>query len=80
MKRNAAAAIVGLTVGFCIGSPFTFVVLGLALPCLLLWVAIVEGPDPAARDAAEWRGDWQQLLRDAEALRAQNNIRRGPKK
>jgi hypothetical protein len=81
MKRHATAAIVGLTAGFCIGAPYSLVVLvlGLALPCFLLWVAIVEGPDPAARDAAEWRGNWQQLLRDAEALRAQNNIRRGPR-
>jgi hypothetical protein len=39
----------------------------------------VEGPDRATRDAAEWRGNWRQLLRQAEAARAQNNIRRGPR-
>ena len=73
MKLHTAAAVVGLSIGFFIGAPYTLGVLGLALPCFLLWVVIVEGPDREARKAAEWRGDWRQLLM------AQNNIRRGPR-
>jgi len=78
LRLQVAVGIVGLSIGFFIGAPYTLGIVGLALPCFLLWVVIVEGPDQATRDAAEWRGNWRQLLRQAEAQRAQNNIRRGP--
>lgn len=76
MKLHTTAAITGLAVGFALGLPWTMAAVGLALPCYLLWVVIIEGPDPAAREAAEWRGNWRQMLKDAEP---QNNIRRGPR-
>lgn len=78
MKLHTMAALCGFSIGFFIGAPYSMAVIGLALPLAILWVAIFEGPDPAARHAAEWRGNWRQLLREAEALRAQNNIRKGP--
>jgi hypothetical protein len=79
VKQQTVAALCGLSFGFVVGLPWTMALIGLALPACLLWVCIVEGPDPAAREASEWRGNWRQLLKGAEALRAQNNIRRGPR-
>lgn len=82
MRGRWVAVGLGLSVGSLTGFPGLLALLGvlcLALPCWALWVVIVEGPDKATRDAAEWRGNWRQLLRQAETARAQNNIRRGPR-
>lgn len=75
MRLQTFAAAAGLTVGFCIGAPWTLGVLSLALPVYILWVCIVEGPDHPDRAP----GNWRRILEEAEILRAQNNIRRSPR-
>ena len=79
MRLQTVAGLSGLSIGFVLGLPWTMALVGLALPVCLLWVCIVEGPDPGAREASKWRGNWRQLLKEAEALRAHNNIRKGPR-
>lgn len=75
MRLQTFAAATGLAVGFFVGAPWTLGILSLALPCYILWICLVEGPDhPGVAP-----GNWRRLMEEAEILRAQNNIRRGPR-
>lgn len=76
MRPRTLALGVGVAVGFVAGWPWTLGAVSLALPCYILWLVIVEGPDHPNNKP----GNWRRLMEEAEILRAQNAIRPGPTK
>jgi hypothetical protein len=74
VRRRTLALGAGVAVGFVLGWPWSLGLLSLSLPCYILWVCLIEGPDHPDRAP----GNWRRLMEEAEILRAQNAIRPGP--